>query len=942
MKPYLKYDLIILMLCVFAGTAVNALPPPFASTGAVVFGITGAIVIALLFRPVIAIPVSFLICAPIWLIDVGLISKVCLTALPVLVSLVGIARAASSVLKNIVLWWTIPALIALIAEYYFVIQGDATLALTGQVITWLSGLSSFISGQFIYLFIQRNRHERQSEKVGVHFLFSYLFAGSFFIAVLVVVYSTVGIYQMLERQQFKSYMNQRVEVLAEQLDEFIYYHQQAIIQSGQILSTVGFDSESYAAVAQRNLSGLTQQYPQFLTFLITNARGDIRFASPRHLMDLASESGYINVAGRDYFSEVVRTGEPFSSDVFRGRGFGEEPIIAISAPIFDNTGGVSGIVEGSLSLKSFQRFDEQNIAGFSMVLTDTSDRIIYASPDLGLNPLSPAPRMQCVQECDTTITMQDARWLYATQTTPALGWQLGLLFDHNQFMQLSNDYLKNALFILVVLSALGTLIGLFVASMVDSPIRALARRVVTFNPGVKTVDTNAQRHAWYIREIASLDDEFVRLQRRLIAVFNELGDARNVQRNLNYELSGLNRTLEQRIREKTQSLATALEEANAASVAKTQFLANMSHEIRTPMNGIIGNCELLRDQALPPDTENRVNVIAHSAINLLTILDNVLDWSKIESGKVTIDKHPASLHPMLEAACELYRHRASEKGVDIILNIDTAVPANVLIDSGKVSQVINNLLSNAVKFTSSGNIEVATTFESNRLQISVSDTGVGIPEDKQASIFEQFEQADATTTRLFGGTGLGLAISRGLVEAMQGKISLSSQSGQGTCFTVDLPCEQAAHAATVTELPALPKKLKVLLVEDNDINAEIAQDMLKQAELMCLRTSNGEEALEAVERYDFDVVLMDCQMPVMDGLEASRRIRRRSDHKAFVPIVALTANAFSEDRSACIAAGMNDFLTKPVTRQRLFSVLASVSVGRVRGGSLLKSESTDE
>lgn len=928
MKPYHKYDLIILMFCVFAGTAVNALPPPFESTGAEVFGIAGAIVVALLFRPRIAIPVSLLICAPIWFIDVGLVSKVCLITLPVLVSLVGVSQPTATVLKNSIIWWAVPASIALLAEYYFVIQGDATLALTGQVITWLSGVFGFISGQFIYLFIQRKRHGRQSEKVGIHFLFSYLFAGSFFIAVLIIVYSTVGMYQMLERQQFHSYMDQRIEVLAEQLHEFVFYHQQAISQSGQILSAVNQNDEDYSVLAQRSLSGLQQHYPQFLTFLITNTSGDIRFASPQGLMDLARESGFMSVAGREYFTEVIRTGKPYSSGVFRGRGFGEDPIIALSAPILDSTGTVAGIVEGSLSLKSFQRFDEQNITGFSMILTDTNNRIIYGSPGLGLTPLSRAPQVQCTQDCDTTVTMQGARWLYATQNTQGLGWQLRLLFDYNQFMRLSNEYLVHALLILVLLSALGTLAGLLVARMVDSPIRALARRVVSFNPTVKTVGTNEQRHAGYIREIASLDDEFVRLQRRLIAVFDELGEARNVQRNLNHELSGLNRTLEQRIREKTRSLAMALEEANAASVAKTQFLANMSHEIRTPMNGIIGNCELLRAQDLPPETESRLTVIAHSATNLLTILDNVLDWSKIESGKIIIDRHPASLREMLEAACELYRHPASEKGVDITLNIDAAVPANVMIDSGKVNQVINNLLSNAVKFTSSGHIVVHATFANDRVSISVSDTGLGIPQEKQASIFEQFEQADATTTRLFGGTGLGLAISRGLIEAMQGKISLTSTSGKGTCFTVELPCEGTEQEPSASDMPALPATLKVLLVEDNDINAKIAQDMLKQAQLMCLRTSNGEEALEAVERYDFDVVLMDCQMPVMDGLEASRRIRQRGDHKAKVPIIALTANAFSEDRSACIAAGMNDFLTKPVTRHRLFSMLASVSVWR--------------
>ncbi|GGW79313.1 response regulator [Alteromonas halophila] len=923
MKPCAIFDLMILLLCVLAGTAVNTLPPPIESSGVEVFGLGAAVFLALRYSPVMAVPAALIICAPVWVLDSGIISKVTLTLLPVVVSAVGYLQPVARALKNTVIWWALPAMCLLLAEHFWSLGFEDSLPITGQIISWVSGVFGFVSGQFAFLFVQRYQRDWISRDIGLHFLFSYLFAGSFFIAVLVIVFTTVGLYQHQERQQLQSYMTQRAKVLNQQLSEFVSHHHQVIIQAGDMLSAIT-DDKAYDVRARRALRTLNQHTPEFLTFLIADAQGDIGYASPPDLLEVARQAGALNVAGRDYFYTVVETGRPFRSDVFRGRGFGDDPIIALSAPIKDSSGNVTGIIEGSLSLKSFQQFDAQNIAGFSMLLTDANNRVIYASSPLALPPLKAAPDMQCAEECETRVTMLDKQWLYTARGIDSLGWQLRLLFDNRLFVTLSNEYLVSALVVLLVLSAAGTLIGLLVAGMVDSPIKGLARRVIAFSPNSRKVDNPMQHHASYIREIAALDDEFVRLQHRLITAFDELGQARNAQRSLNRELSDFNKTLEQRIAQKTHSLAKALDEANAASVAKTQFLANMSHEIRTPMNGIIGNCELLREQALPPASDARVNVIAQSAMNLLTILDNILDWSKIESGKMRVDNHATQLTPLLASACELYRQKAAQKQVNISLDIDPSVPAWVLIDSGKLSQVLNNLLSNAVKFTTQGTIRVLATYTSAMLKIAVTDTGVGIQREKQLTIFEQFEQADASTTRLFGGTGLGLAISRGLVDAMKGNISVSSTPGQGSCFSVIIPCDITAEKVSDDSSASLPENLRVLLVEDNDINAHIVQDMLKQAQVRCVRTTNGLQALEAVERHRFDCILMDCQMPVMDGLEATRRIRQRVDDNRHIPIIALTANAFNEDRDACIAAGMNDFVTKPVTRQRLFDVIAAM------------------
>ena len=251
------------------------------------------------------------------------------------------------------------------------------------------------------------------------------------------------------------------------------------------------------------------------------------------------------------------------------------------------------------------------------------------------------------------------------------------------------------------------------------------------------------------------------------------------------------------------------------------------------------------------------------------------------------------------------------------------------VDTGKLSQILNNLLSNAIKFTREGKVLVSVSYENNRLSISVTDTGIGIPPEKVNLIFEQFEQADTSTTRHFGGTGLGLPITKGLVELLQGELIVQSEVGKGTSFQLVIPasvddkdiCTPAKSSQTSTL--ALPPGLRVLLAEDNDINAEIVLDMLKAAKVKCIRTRNGEEAVNAERKYDFDVILMDCQMPVMDGFAAAQAIRRDGRNKDRLIIIALTANVFTEDKNACLAAGMNAHLSKPIRKQVLFDCISS-------------------
>jgi len=726
-------------------------------------------------------------------------------------------------------------------------------------------------------------------------------------------------------------LREAVTALSQHIDEYVASHGNAV----QSLATALGDRKLEPADRQRIVDDNHRIYPGFITLFVADRGGIVRQIAPMR------ESPPVN--DREYFIEATTRRRMAVSDVIYGR-LSHVPIVTIAVPIVypgEPGGEVAGVAGGSLDLSKFERFVEgfKTLADARITIVDQHDRVIYTTGQTGFTSLeslaqddlvlaSPSARNGLYRYQRRVADANGSARIVASAFMPSAGWKVFIEQPLLTLRLQSTGYY--ALTLTMMLLALG---GAVLGA------RGFAGAVTRPLEEVVTVVRNISAHGGQEArlksnppaEIAELLEDVNGMQTRLADSYQQLEHALVQRERLNSELRALTEDLDRKVRERTAELAAATRTAEEANQAKSEFLANMSHEIRTPLNGIIGMTELALDTGLSFEQREYLTMVKSSADALLSILNDILDFSKIEMRKLELEQIPFSIRDHLADLLKPLALRAEQKDLELVCHVLPDVANVALGDPGRLRQVLVNLVGNAIKFTERGQILVQAETESRTaddtvLHYFVSDSGMGIPEDKQLAIFEPFKQADGSTTRRFGGTGLGLTISSTLVELMGGRIWLESAPLEGSTFhfTVRLGVSDARPeppAANLTDLP-------VLIVDDNSVNRRVLHDLLVRWKMRPTVADSGAAAIRALTDASalgrpFALVLLDANMPEMDGFEVARRIQGDAN-LAGATIMMLSSSGQYDEGHKCREVGISSHLTKPVDQRELLSAIGRV------------------
>jgi signal transduction histidine kinase/ActR/RegA family two-component response regulator len=859
-----------------------------------------------------------------------------------------VARRDQSVILAAATVWTVAAVTLMLfpAAYGFVSGGTFIVPLALQ--RALSGMSAVVLADFISEGIAARSRVTAQPSNDRHELRKYSFHAFVLVALVPAMLLSTGSVLIIGAKQEtegRARLGDTARVLGDHIEEYLGTHARAIESLAASVSRVkGSQAERIALLEQyRSI------YSGFTMLRLAAADGAVHTFVPPALAGAAP----LLVSDRQFFIDALAAGRVVISDVIIGR-VQAVPFVFIAAP--SATGGVA---YGGLDLSKFSQFVEQYqaIPDSTVVILDQHNRAIYASErsrykvqqNLSEDELVRAGRTSASGVYDYQPSAGGGPLgieVVGARTIPIAGWKVFVAQPRLGMRLQSNRYYFWTLALIGLALGGAVLVARSFADIVTRPLEQL----VTFVRNISATETPAQTavSANAPAEIATLVDDVNRMQSRLADSYRQVERTLEERERLNHDLRDLTTNLDRKVRERTAELADATLAAEAANRTKSEFLANMSHEVRTPMNGIIGMTGLTLETDLTADQRDYLTMVKSSADALLIILNDILDFSKVEAKQLTLEAIPFSLHDHLGELLKPLAFRAEQRGLGLVCHILPGVPSGVVGDPGRLRQVLVNLIGNAIKFTENGQIVVQLELLSEDanglvLQYSVIDSGIGVPKEQHETIFQPFHQADGSTTRRFGGTGLGLTISSMLVELMGGRIWVDSEPNEGSVFQFTVrfgradmaraPQKNAPTPAARRSLPAammpveLPaRRLHVLLAEDNAVNQLLAAGLLKRRGHRVTIVVNGKEALDAIAVTDFDIVLMDVQMPIMSGLEATQSIRLGElVSLSHLPIVAMTAHAMKGDRERCLDAGMDDYISKPLSPAMLYEIVERVS-----------------
>jgi signal transduction histidine kinase len=616
----------------------------------------------------------------------------------------------------------------------------------------------------------------------------------------------------------------------------------------------------------------------------------------------------------------------------------KEPVVTLAVPIRNSLDQVDGVLLAKINLKFLQFVVSQTQVGKTGYTYIVDQRLfLIADPHSSLEnaQIKDLNQLPYIQQINSKILANEPQFLdsyYGLKGVKVLGtiapisdvnWKVIIELPTQEVYQ----PLQETLFLIIISSLIATclavLISFILTRKIILPLEKLTQTALEISQGNFDISPNINDH----NELGVLAQAFEKMTQEIKESFHNLEKS--------------NQELESRVEKRTAELKKAMLAADKANQAKSQFLANMSHELRTPLNGILGMAQILQySDHLTPQELEEINIIYQSGSHLLTLINDILDLSKIESGKFTLDPQEFDLPDLLQSIVKLCEFQAKSKNLEFISNIDPQLPLMVKTDQTRLRQVLINLLSNAIKFTETGSVTfnaISVSFQPNltKIKFEVKDTGIGIAQEDIEKIFLPFEQVNLKKYQV-GGTGLGLAISQKLVNLMGSKIQISSEIKVGSIFSFEaefpevktIVKEQFGEEVTQPQTPNLDLPLgtkiplRILLAEDNRVNQKIAQKMLKQLGYNIDIVDNGKEAILAVKNQQYDLIFMDIQMPEMDGIEATKIIKENYQFNRLPRIIAMTASAMEGDRELFLAAGMDDYISKPVKLNLIAQVIS--------------------